>query len=200
MSRLAQRIVRRFVRAWGKHYDLKAGTTIETVIKGWVENDDKATDSSMPGWYSPDDVWPYREYTWTRENSRSGFARVEGKTVDLPGPLKWDALAIDLKEQGWDPKEPLHLAIGKNGVAKVGEGNHRLALAREVGLSRVPVFFHFGQRVELTEGHGSMYRRQPPPSPAAVKKVVEEEVRRPSRELTPEDQERVDEIVRLLGI
>lgn len=200
MSLLAQRIVHRFVHAWGKHYDLKPGTTIEAIIKGWVENDDKATDSSMPGWYSPDDVWPYREYTWTRENSRSGFARVEGKLVDLPGPLKWDALAIDLKKQGWDPKEPLHLAVGKNGQAKVGEGNHRLALAREIKLARVPVFFHFNVKVELMEGQGSMYRRQAPPSPAAVKKVVEEEVHRPSRDLTPEEQKQMDEIAKLLGI
>jgi len=196
MRTLAERVAHRYIEA--AYYDLKPGTSIKEVIERWVENGEKAYDRSMPVWYSPREVWPHREYTWTRDNARGGYAKVKGKSVDLPGPLKWDALGIDLKARGWDPTEPLHLSIGKNGKAKVGEGNHRLAIAREVGLSKVPVFFHFGQQVALTPGKGSEFRVKP--SPQAVRKVVQEVAKKPPRDLNPKDQKQVDELMDLLGM
>jgi hypothetical protein len=179
------------------YYDLKSGTPLKEVIRRWVEDGEKAYDHSMPVDYSPKDLWPHREYTWTRDNARGGFAKVKGKSVELPGPLKWDALAIDLKKRGWDPNDPLHLSIGKNGKSKVGEGNHRLAIAREAGLSKVPVFFHFGQQVERSKGHGSEFRDKP--SPEAVKRVVERVRAKPPRDLSPDEHEKVDELMDLLG-
>lgn len=194
MSVLAKRIICRYIEA--AYYKLTPGTPIKEVIERWVQKGEKALDESMPAWYSPKEVWPYREYTWTRDNSRDGFAKVDGKSVDLPGAVKWDALSIDLKKQGWNPNDPLHLSIGKNGKAKVNEGNHRLAIAVEVNLSKVPIFFHFGQQVERSKGHGSEFRDKP--SPPAVKKVIEDAIKKPPRDLSPEEQKQVDDIMDLL--
>lgn len=202
VSVTARKVARRFIAATTTYYNLKSTTPINEVIRLWVEEGAKANEDSMPVWYSPKDVWPYREYNWTRQNSRGGGAIVDGKRVELPGPLKWDALEVDLKTRGWDPKEPLHLSVGKNGKAKVIEGNHRLAVSREVGLSKVPVFFHFGQRVELSKGHGPMFR-EAPPSPAAVKKVIEDAVRealKRSAPLPPKEEKKIDELMDLLGM
>ena len=193
---VVERVAARYLVLAG-YYNLKPGTPIQEVIENWAEQDQKAYDGSMPIWYSPREVWPYREYTWNRQNSRGGFAKIKGKSVELSGPLKWDALAVDLKDRGWDPDDPLHLNIGKNGKAKVGEGNHRLAIAREVGLSKVPVFFHFGQRVEVSKGTGSMFREAP--TEKAVKKVVRERALGPKRKMTPKEEEQIDELMDLLG-
>jgi hypothetical protein len=181
-----------------QYYDLEPRTPVKEVIRRWVEKGQKAYDDSMPQSYSVAELWPYREFTWTRDNARGGFAKVGGKSVDLPGPLKWDALAADLKKRGWDSSDPLHLTVGKNGKAKVNEGNHRLALAREVGLSKVPVVFHFGTRVEISKGHGPEFRDKP--SPEAVKKVVKKVAKKPPRDLSPQDKKKIDDIMDLLGM
>jgi len=127
------------------YYEWEPGVDLDAIISRWQHNDprQKMYDSSMPLMLSVKELWPLREYTWSRDNSRGGFAKVKGKSVHLPGELKWDAIKEDMRARGWDPKDPLLLEIGSEGGVKVGEGNHRLAIARELGMRKVPVRFLF---------------------------------------------------------
>jgi hypothetical protein len=166
---------------------------IDEISKRWVEGGDKIYDDSMPLMYSVNDLWKHREYSWTRESSRNGLARVKGQTVQLSGPLKWDAIKADLQANGWDSDEPLYLEVGKNGKVKVGEGNHRLAIAKEINLSKIPVWVQFRQSVE---------KAPPPPKLVeldnkATKKLVKEA---PKKKLSPEEQETINDIMDILGL
>lgn len=187
--------------SWYYHYE--PGTPLQTVIDRWKDRPgtdrrgqplprQKVYDDSMPAMLSVRELWPLREYTWTRENSRGGFAKVNGKKVELPGPLKWDALKEDLLAHGWDLNDPLRLEIGVDGGVKVGEGNHRLALARELGIDRVPVWFDF----KTYKVRKQTPTRTPVPeiSPKSVERVVERAVERVEKQKprTPEEQAEMD--------
>ena len=153
----------------------------------------------MPIMLTVRELWPLREYTWSREKSRSGFAKVDGKSVQLSGPMKWDALVEDMKKRGWDSNDPLILDIGAKGGVKVGEGNHRLAIARELGMSRVPVQFRFvPYKVTKSLQNQEVVEVRKP----SVKKVVER-MKREQPKLSPGEQarkdEQVEEIMNLLG-
>lgn len=221
MKPLAARVADRFLKealydpeSW--YYRYEPGLDLQTIIDRWQKQRpgkdrrgnplprQKMYNDSMPVYLSVRELWPFREYTWTRENSRSGFARVKSKTVMLDGPLKWDALKEDLRANGWDPKEPLHLEIGKEGGVKVGEGNHRLALAKELGMSKVPVEFHFKSR---------KVRKQPPAKAEtieirqnALEEVVEERLKEVNQQTArslkeqAEIEKMVDGLMELLGM
>lgn len=111
--------------------------SIKQVINTWQEKDyGKARDAQVQAYYSVDELWPYREYTWTREKARGG-------------PENWDRIKKSLEAKGWDDNDPLILNIGRNGVAKVGEGNHRLAISKEIGLNKIPVQFFYKDSVHV---------------------------------------------------
>jgi hypothetical protein len=155
---------------------------IAEVLRRWEEDGNKPRFwDSLRMTYPLDDVWRYREYTWTREKARQS-------------PEEWDELKAAMK-RGWDPASPIMLQLGRNGIAKVGEGNHRLAIARELGMSTVPVRFgSFDQQVTLTEIEEELPPK-PKPKPRPSKP-------RPPR--TPEEEERlqeqVDELMDLLKL
>jgi len=109
------------------------GEVLSEVLSRWVDRGDKSYDTTTPVMLNIEDVWPLREYTWTRNKTRDG---------------QWDEISESLESIGWDKKDPLHIFIGKNGVMKVGEGNHRLAISRKIGISKVPAVIHFYQKVE----------------------------------------------------
>lgn len=137
------------------YYNGEPGLDLDTVIQRWQDQRpgkdqrgnpmprQKLYDDDMPLDILIRDLWPYREYTWTREHSRPDTFHVDGKSVWMSGEQKWDALVESMKKRGWDPKYPLYFYIGKDGGAKVGEGNHRLAVARQLGISKAPVVFYF---------------------------------------------------------
>jgi len=131
-------------RAWVRKVLSKEEMTIEGVVERWARGE-RVTEREV-FWMEAEAVWPYREHTWTRETARPGIARVEGSHMWLDGDAKWDALRASMLEQGWDEEEPLLMRVGRNGVALLGEGNHRLAIARELRLM-VPVLFQLEQRV-----------------------------------------------------
>jgi hypothetical protein len=194
-QKMAAVLAARFLRIAGDYYKLKPRTPLREVIRRWAEDGDKVYDDSMPTTYSPRDLDPYVEFRWSRETSREGYARVKGKTVELSGPLKWDAIAEDMKIRGWDPDEPLYFEVGRDGTAKVGEGNHRLAIAKEIGLKRIPVWFHF----KLTAPKDEYDPRKPVEVvPKAIEKVVVEQKRDP-KPTTPEEEKQIDDIMDLLG-
>lgn len=165
----------------GSYYRLSRGTPLQEVIDKWQEGRSKPYSDSMPQWYSPRALWPHREYTWDRNSSRSGIAVVDGKMVDLPGPLKWDAIVKDMKKRGWDKDEPLYFKVGESG-AKVEEGNHRLAIALKLN-KKVPVVFRFVPgRVTKSPQH------EPVEVPSeAVEEAVKDQVSRNRDDWTEED-------------
>lgn len=114
------------------YYSLKKDQTIESVVSRWQQGD-KLYDEDVHGLYDPEDLWPYREHTWTREAARNS-------------PEEWDDLYDSMKGHGWLPKHPAIILVGKNGRAQVGEGNHRLAIAMMLGV-KVPIRFEFRQMV-----------------------------------------------------
>lgn len=184
------------------YYDYETGTPLQTVIDRWQKPrpglnsrghtfaPQKVYDHSMPVMLTVRELWPLREYTWSRDKARGGHARIKGKTVNLSGPLKWDALKEGLRINGWDPKEPLHLEIGAEGGVKVGEGNHRLAIARDLRMSKVPVWFHFKSgKVMKNKQHD---RTPVEISTKAIENVVEKAERKP---MTPEEQDHLDELM-----
>jgi hypothetical protein len=155
---------------------------IPEVIKRW-QQDDKAYDAYVHGWYPINDIWRYREYTWSREEARRS-------------PEEWDELKQQMSK-GWDKKDPLLLMVGKNGVAKVGEGNHRLAVAKELNFDKIPVRYVFWRSVTKNP--------QPPKNPTPVelpkkKEPKAEQQAEPSssKSPTPEEQAVVDDILDLL--
>jgi hypothetical protein len=165
------------------YYSFNEGSPlpIAEVLRRWAKDHNKprAWDAIRVD-YPLNEVWKYREYTWTREKARQSLE-------------EWDELKASMKK-GWDPDNPLILIFGRNGIAKVGEGNHRLAIARELGMSTVPVRFgSFSQEVELTE-----IEEAPPPKPKPTHKPKPQPKRTPEEEA--EVQERVDEIWELLNL
>jgi hypothetical protein len=139
------------------------------------------------------DLMPHREFRWTRSKARSGIARVGNKRVELTGPEKWDAMTADLKKNGWDDKEPLYFQIGRDGGQKVGEGNHRLAIANKLGIRKVPVKFVF------KSGKVAKDRLESPVmvKPKAVKATVVKDSNIPK---DPETMRRVQGLLKLLGV
>ena len=183
------------------YYDWQAGMSLEDVIDRWRQEGQKLREDSMPVLLPLRAVWPLREYTWTRDRARGGYAKVRGKSVLLDGPLKWDAIKEDMSQRGWDPKSPAHLMIGRQGGAKLGEGNHRLAIARELGIQKVPVDVHFysGRVTKRLESYDPVEVK-----PKAVERVIENMRERELPKLSPEEQaerdEQIEEIMKLLGM
>jgi hypothetical protein len=143
-----------------KYYDWAPDMHIEGVIDEWSLKGRKLYDEIVHATLTPDELWRYREYTWTRSSAAgeqvlsSKGQKYSDKWVFLPdddanvGVDKWDAMVANLKTKGWSRQDPLIFIVGKNGVGKVGEGNHRLAIAKELGI-KVPVRFVFVQHAEL---------------------------------------------------
>jgi len=146
------------------YYDIDPSNppTVEEVIDGWAKCGLKARELDVfHAFYSAEELWKYREYTWSAETA--SHEDVTG-TDDMAYPDKWrfvpgedDSVGLDrwnrmlekMKSMGWDQKRPAYFEIGKNGVAKVGEGNHRLAIAKQLGI-KVPVTFSFKSSVTMS--------------------------------------------------
>ena len=112
-----------------------AAHSVASITTAWARERQKINDDRMPIMLPIDDLVRVREYAWTREHARNS-------------PAEWDALVESMRTHGWNPKKPAHLIVGKDGRAKLGEGNHRLAIARSLGIREVPVEVHFYQTVD----------------------------------------------------
>ena len=73
-----------------------------------------------------------------KEYNRGLLYGVHSPNIGRKGSRGWNELLADIKENGI--KEPLILIYGQdNRVAYLGEGNTRLAIAKELGIKDVPV-------------------------------------------------------------
>ena len=123
---------------------------IEQILNAWVKDHKKIydPDGEYHAIYPLQDLLPYREYDWSKTNHRGS-------------QKEWDLLKKSLAK-GYDNNNPILLQIGANGKVKVGEGNHRIALAQELGIKDIPVFFTFVKNVYFSE---YSFRYKPAPSP-----------------------------------
>lgn len=79
----------------------------------------------------PADLLRYREYAWSRELNRHGAE-------------DWDALREEIEREGF--RSPARLAYNhETGMAFLGEGNHRLAIAQELGRALPVVVYRSGK-------------------------------------------------------
>lgn len=101
----------------------KTDHVIQKALKDWVEDGKKSPEG--PHWFPPKELFKYREYL----------------RRDRPDLKK------SMTKKGFDPKYPIWLNFGQNGEVKIGEGNHRLKTAIQLGLDKIPVVFHFDKYV-----------------------------------------------------
>lgn len=145
------------------YYDIDESNPppVSEIINAWQKCNLKARENDVyHAIYSADDLWKYREYSWSAATASHedvvGLDKVsyQDKWRFIPdaegnvGLDKWNKMFEKMKSRGWDKNQPAYFEIGKNG-AKIGEGNHRLAIAKQLGLS-VPVFFAFKPSVSLS--------------------------------------------------
>lgn len=157
------------------YYNWEPGVTLQTIIDRWQKQHQKMYNDSMPLLISIDELWPYREYERTRDAGKRS-------------PEEWDYLKENMRKNGWDPKNPLQLYISNSNGVKIGEGNHRIAIAKELGIKQIPVEFIFYNSATTT------YNKIPKALPVTPFKR-EHKLTEP---LTPEQNKTVDEIMDLL--
>ena len=118
---------------------------LREVLRRWSKEGRQLRDLGKVYQHPIREVWSVREYTWSQQGARQS-------------PDEWDALKASMKTKGWDPKYPAIIQVGRNGVMKVGEGNHRLAVAAELGMTRVPI--RFGEFYEAVHKEKQSLRYQ----------------------------------------
>lgn len=70
----------------------------------------------------------------------------------VPGDEKYDRLMASVQEKGFDPNTHIWLGINHLGEPYVAEGNTRLAVARDLGIDRIPAEVMWYGGGELAEG------------------------------------------------
>lgn len=88
---------------------------------------------------------------WMRYTQTVDGRRIDNGLAPKDKVLRWDKLVEYMKRCGWTPYDPAHMLFGANGEMKLGEGNHRVAVAKEIGLKVVPVRFHFDRQVRWSK-------------------------------------------------
>lgn len=118
-------------------YRLERGMTIREVLDRWSKHGERASyrDHHM---VRTDEAWAFREYTWSRDCSRYDTGQ-------------WDDAVEKMERRGWRTAQAAVVSVGRNGVAKVADGNHRLAIARALGIEEIPVRFDYVESVKLKE-------------------------------------------------
>lgn len=65
---------------------------------------------------------------------------------------KFKELLDKVKEEGWNPKYPIMIWVDYQGIAKIAEGNHRVAVADTIGAEWIPVEIRYYAGGEQVEG------------------------------------------------
>ena len=69
-----------------------------------------------------------------------------------PGNAKYDALHKSMSAEGYSNKSPLLVGINHRGEPHIIEGNHRAAVARDLGVKSIPVEFRWFAGGEQADG------------------------------------------------
>jgi len=83
---------------------------------------------------SVDEVWPWRLFRYRGLDQRDDAISY------------WDEMLASLRKDGWWPRNPLIIMPGRDGCITL-EGNHKLQMARELGITHVPARVHFAAAV-----------------------------------------------------
>lgn len=135
MSRIREISLRISGKYLSDYYRYTPGMSLEEVGRRWAQENNKAYDGVF--YFPPNVLWKYREYD--RRYEPKGAQEYSDRVIR--------EVTESLGEKGWSPEEPCWIIFGKNGRAKIGEGNHRLVAARSLGLREVPTRFLFYQEV-----------------------------------------------------
>ena len=170
------------------YINVKNPPPIDDILETWVVNNAQIYDSCVnqdtPVMYPTTDLTKYREYT-------------PSELRDGPGTERYEMLKNSIAKSGI--KEPIILALGRNGVVKIGEGNHRHQIALDLGLKMIPVRFIFQREVHKTdiaklrrdaEANDKMHAEKMAWLASAPKKVTQ---------TTPEDEKDLDDLMAALG-
>jgi hypothetical protein len=87
----------------------------------------------LPGARGEEETFIYDEATGTYtidQSSRHGVRYT---------PARWAKLVANMRDEGFDPSNPIFIIKDFGQAAKIQEGNHRLRAAHEAGLDLVPV-------------------------------------------------------------
>lgn len=128
------RLLQHLTEEW---YKPKGNSSVKNIAERYYDEGDKAHDSGKT--YAGNsytiiatvkELDKYKEYDWNKKN----FRQIDWK------PEYWVKLKKDIKKKG--VREPLIITLYKNERrAKISEGNHRLGIAKELGLKDLPVRF-----------------------------------------------------------
>lgn len=139
---------------FGEYFSPEGMTLLEIARR--VKSGDKPYDREVL--FPVEELWAIRDYSWSRSNLRQGAVPVgPPKTNGCPteyshefsGTARWDALVAWMKQYGWRC-DPAHVFVGRDGRVKLGEGNHRVAIARQLGIKKAPVIFWHRTEVSKT--------------------------------------------------
>jgi len=112
--------------------DYDTPLTIEEVIANWIGGNQPYSEDTHTV-YSIDVLLEYRDIDWH-----------EG--IDPYPAGGFESFAQHIKKNGIP--EPIIVAVGKNGQAKIEKGNQMLMLAKQTGIKEVPVRFVFRDNVQ----------------------------------------------------
>ena len=162
--------------------------SIEQILNCWAKNIaaiySDSVDADKPVNYKTSELTPYREFP--RQYLRNP-----------PETQYYQDLKKYIEENGFP--EALIVFFGRNGVAKIGEGNHRHEIALELGIEEVPVKFEFWKNVskpseqELDNLYG---QKENEPREKVPEKYIKPD---PPKPVSPEQQERIDYLMALLS-
>lgn len=68
---------------------------------------------------------------------------VNGEHKFRHGGSKYDDIMSSVKEEGWNPKYAIMIWVDYQGIAKIAEGNHRTAVAADLGIEWIPAEIHY---------------------------------------------------------
>lgn len=115
-----------------EHYG-SSKITLDNIIKLYAEHDMKLTDNISEFEFTVKELDKYKEWKRTRTDSNLT-------------PEEWDTMKEDIKKHGIRDYGVVSLGQKRNGdvIAYIGEGNHRLAIAKELGIKKMKMRVYFG--------------------------------------------------------
>lgn len=107
---------------------------VEAIIKLFAQHNTLVTDD-LEFQLPVQSLWGYREYDRTPKNGFTGLRSED----------EFNELRDDIKRNG--VKSPIVFTIKRlssgNVEAYIGEGNHRILIAKQLGIKTIPVRFHY---------------------------------------------------------